>query len=158
MVGEKFFAAVSALSVVRKRSLVRAERDAANWKAKRARSRKKLLDFHIRRNNQRVCNDVDVVPLAGIEPARPRGHQILSLARLPIPPQGHIWDHSHRAHAVNARRRWKGQVLKYWRVGSTGSHHGAMSKPGDMQARQASVQGAAREKAYVCRFYKFSSE
>jgi hypothetical protein len=30
-----------------------------------------------------------VVPLAGLEPARPCGQQILSLPRLPIPPQGH---------------------------------------------------------------------
>jgi hypothetical protein len=29
-----------------------------------------------------------VVPLAGLEPARPCGHLILSQARLPIPPQG----------------------------------------------------------------------
>src|SRR5689334_11503730 len=29
-----------------------------------------------------------VVPLAGIEPARCCHHQILSLARLPVPPQG----------------------------------------------------------------------
>ena len=26
-----------------------------------------------------------MVPAAGVEPARPRGHEILSLARLPIP-------------------------------------------------------------------------
>ena len=30
-----------------------------------------------------------LVRLAGIEPARPYGHQILSLRRLPIPPQSH---------------------------------------------------------------------
>src|SRR3954462_1234582 len=29
-----------------------------------------------------------LVPLAGLEPARPCGHLILSQARLPIPPQG----------------------------------------------------------------------
>ena len=29
-----------------------------------------------------------MVPLAGIEPARPYGHLILSQARLPVPPQG----------------------------------------------------------------------
>ena len=29
------------------------------------------------------------VPLAGLEPARPNGQQILNLSRLPIPPQGH---------------------------------------------------------------------
>ena len=32
---------------------------------------------------------VSVVPGAGIEPARPYGHQILSLTCLPIPPSGH---------------------------------------------------------------------
>ena len=30
-----------------------------------------------------------VVPGTGVEPARPCEHQILSLARLPIPPPGH---------------------------------------------------------------------
>ena len=30
-----------------------------------------------------------MVPLAGLEPARPYGQQILNLPRLPIPPQGH---------------------------------------------------------------------
>ena len=29
-----------------------------------------------------------MVPLAGIEPAHPNGQQILSLSRLPVPPQG----------------------------------------------------------------------
>ena len=31
----------------------------------------------------------EMVPLAGIEPARCRQQQILSLPRLPVPPQGH---------------------------------------------------------------------
>ncbi len=31
-----------------------------------------------------------MVPLAGIEPARLEGQQILSLPRLPVPPQGHL--------------------------------------------------------------------
>lgn len=31
-----------------------------------------------------------VVPAAGIEPARPKGQQILSLQRLPIPPRRHM--------------------------------------------------------------------
>ena len=31
-----------------------------------------------------------VVGLAGLEPARPYGQQILSLQRLPIPPQAHL--------------------------------------------------------------------
>ena len=30
------------------------------------------------------------IPAAGVEPARPRGHWILSPARLPIPPRRHI--------------------------------------------------------------------
>ena len=30
-----------------------------------------------------------VIPVAGVEPARPRGHWILSPARLPIPPRRH---------------------------------------------------------------------
>ena len=30
------------------------------------------------------------VPQEGLEPSHPRGHQILSLARLPIPPSGHM--------------------------------------------------------------------
>jgi hypothetical protein len=34
-----------------------------------------------------------LVPLAGIEPARCCHHQILSLARLPVPPQGQWRDH-----------------------------------------------------------------
>lgn len=35
-----------------------------------------------------------LVPKAGLEPARPCGHLILSQARLPIPPLGHnITDH-----------------------------------------------------------------
>ena len=35
-----------------------------------------------------------LVPKAGLEPARPHGHLILSQARLPIPPLGHnITDH-----------------------------------------------------------------
>ena len=30
------------------------------------------------------------IPAAGVEPARPRGHWILSPARLPIPPRRHV--------------------------------------------------------------------
>jgi hypothetical protein len=37
--------------------------------------------------------DFIVVPLAGLEPARPCGHLILSQARLPIPPQGHAGEY-----------------------------------------------------------------
>ena len=36
-----------------------------------------------------------MVPVAGVEPARPRGHKILSLARLPIPSRRLI-DSQHR--------------------------------------------------------------
>ena len=32
----------------------------------------------------------NVVPAAGVEPARPHGHWILSPARLPIPPRRHV--------------------------------------------------------------------
>ena len=35
-----------------------------------------------------------MVPRAGLEPARPSGHQILSLACLPIPPPRHIFKES----------------------------------------------------------------
>jgi hypothetical protein len=31
----------------------------------------------------------NMVPMEGVEPTRPCGHQILSLARLPIPPHRH---------------------------------------------------------------------
>lgn len=38
-----------------------------------------------------MCSKVILlVPEAGLEPARPCGQQILSLARLPIPPLGHV--------------------------------------------------------------------
>src|SRR6185312_7055502 len=50
-----------------------------------------------------------LVPLAGVEPARCCHHQILSLARLPVPPQGHHailggGDHSDARRPVNADR------------------------------------------------------
>ena len=35
-----------------------------------------------------IIDDRNMVPLAGLEPARPCGHLILSQARLPVPPQG----------------------------------------------------------------------
>jgi hypothetical protein len=35
-----------------------------------------------------LFRSLGLVPLAGLEPARPHGHLILSQARLPIPPQG----------------------------------------------------------------------
>ena len=49
-----------------------------------------------------------LVPLAGLEPARPCGQQILSLSRLPIPPQGHAADHSRAARPVNRPGRTPG--------------------------------------------------
>ena len=39
----------------------------------------------IRRSSQRM------VPVVGLEPTRPLGHKILSLARLPISPHRHVW-------------------------------------------------------------------
>jgi hypothetical protein len=45
---------------------------------------------------------VELVPLAGLEPARCFHHLILSQARLPIPPQGLAGrDHSHGGQGVN---------------------------------------------------------
>jgi hypothetical protein len=41
------------------------------------------------------------VPLAGLEPARCFHHLILSQARLPIPPQGLVRDHSREVRGVN---------------------------------------------------------
>jgi hypothetical protein len=43
----------------------------------------------------------EVVPLAGLEPARCCHHLILSQARLPIPPQGLVRDHSREVQGVN---------------------------------------------------------
>src|SRR6185295_4218025 len=42
-----------------------------------------------------------LVPLAGLEPARCCHHLILSQARLPIPPQGLVGDHSGEGQPVN---------------------------------------------------------
>ena len=44
----------------------------------------------------------DGVPMEGVEPTHPYGYQILSLARLPIPP--------HRRPRSEARHRWKIQA------------------------------------------------
>src|SRR5581483_1672176 len=41
-----------------------------------------------RRASGKTGLHLGLVPLAGLEPARPHGHLILSQARLPIPPQG----------------------------------------------------------------------
>ena len=38
-----------------------------------------------------ICVEANKVPEAGLEPARPYGHKILSLACLPIPPLGHYF-------------------------------------------------------------------
>ena len=43
-----------------------------------------------------------LVPLAGFEPARCCHHQILSLARLPVPPQGHDRDGRNQAAGIIA--------------------------------------------------------
>ena len=54
------------------------------------------------------------VPEAGLEPARPDGHKILSLACLPIPPLGHLlkkvkW--SERRDSNSRPRPWQGRAL-----------------------------------------------
>jgi hypothetical protein len=54
-----------------------------------------------RAGDVRMTNRVKVVPLAGLEPARCCHHLILSQARLPIPPQGLVCDHSGEARGVN---------------------------------------------------------
>src|SRR6266850_8241766 len=55
-------------------------------------------------NKRRPCEDthsslLDLVPENGVEPSRPCGHRILSPARLPVPPLGHI-----RQDSTNVRR------------------------------------------------------
>ena len=42
------------------------------------------------RGNGTELSSTDVVPVAGVEPARPCGHWILSPGRLPIPPHRHM--------------------------------------------------------------------
>lgn len=37
-----------------------------------------------------TVDEIEMVPLVGLEPTRYRYHQILSLARLPVSPQRHI--------------------------------------------------------------------
>ena len=54
------------------------------------------------RERQRITEDIAVVPLAGLEPARCCHHLILSQARLPIPPQGPRADYSGGRAGVNA--------------------------------------------------------
>jgi hypothetical protein len=41
----------------------------------------------IYKNN--IYEKFELVPSVGVEPTHPHGYKILSLARLPIPPQGH---------------------------------------------------------------------
>ena len=43
-----------------------------------------------KRNQRFIYVDFFSIPAAGIEPARPRGHRILSPARLPVPPRRHM--------------------------------------------------------------------
>ncbi len=50
-----------------------------------------------------------VVPEAGLEPARPNGHRILSPACLPIPPLGHPW--SEKRDSNPRPRPWQGRAL-----------------------------------------------
>jgi hypothetical protein len=52
----------------------------------------------------RPAND-DVVPLAGLEPARCFHHLILSQARLPIPPQGQEIDSINKLHLRETKIR-----------------------------------------------------
>jgi hypothetical protein len=71
----------------------------------------------VRKSARRACDTsrcrgvhridfMEMVPLAGLEPARCRHQQILSLPRLPIPPQGHIGrEYSGDPRGVNRRRR-----------------------------------------------------
>jgi hypothetical protein len=46
------------------------------------------------RQSRRTKYQRGLVPPVGLEPTHPFGYKILSLARLPIPPQGHGADHS----------------------------------------------------------------
>src|SRR5207249_988221 len=46
---------------------------------------------------------ITMVPTEGVEPTRPRGHQILSLARLPIPPRRQCC--SLTTYGINQNRR-----------------------------------------------------
>jgi hypothetical protein len=75
-----------------------------------------------------------VVPLAGIEPARPYGHLILSQARLPVPPQG--------------QRRDKTLFGRGASANSPGGRHKGID-PGDQADFQADFQarGPARRNA-----------
>src|SRR5207244_6447262 len=50
---------------------------------------------------RRQVRRTNLVPLAGLEPARCFHHLILSQARLPIPPQGLVRDHSGEVQGVN---------------------------------------------------------
>jgi hypothetical protein len=69
-----------------------------------------------------------MVPLAGIEPARPCGHLILSQARLPIPPQGH-----ERA-IIPGGRVWSTAKCGYFsgrqRARQAAMRNGAVAAPG----------------------------
>jgi hypothetical protein len=58
-----------------------------------------------------------MVPLAGLEPARCFHHLILSQARLPIPPQGLVRDHSGEVQRVNGPHTITAVASLYgWRV------------------------------------------
>ena len=63
---------------------------------------RQLLDYSDFSERPRTIANDEVVPLAGLEPARCCHHLILSQARLPIPPQGlDRRDHSGGAQGVN---------------------------------------------------------
>jgi hypothetical protein len=68
----------------------------------RRNKRLQLLDYLALSEQTRTAANNEVVPLAGLEPARCCHHLILSQARLPIPPQGlDPRDHSGEAEGVN---------------------------------------------------------
>lgn len=54
-----------------------------------------------------------MVRVVGLEPTRPCGHQILSLARLPIPPHPHRYDINIERHDVLSRNTHKIQVFNH---------------------------------------------
>src|SRR5215472_15651592 len=62
---------------------------------------RQLLDYSAFGERARTKANDEVVPLAGLEPARCCHHLILSQARLPIPPQGLVRDHSGEVERVN---------------------------------------------------------
>ncbi len=67
----------------------------------------------IARDSEAKASRVRLVPGTGVEPARPCGHQILSLARLPIPPPGQPTPRLRPARcSVNERRTSLGREMR----------------------------------------------